>query len=253
MKKFIAPVALLMLTHGYAIADSDNYTASAPGYYLVTVYNQEGEKTIETGLWRDKIVDEDAILSPYVGFSYGVTKRWFTALYAHGLHTDAGGTRVNDFSWQNDYVLTQAQVPVTVAMHTMLTRYRDNDFGYTFEFGPVMQAEFGEDGATQANFNVFFARAYRAEDDGPMQMKYQWQLKHHFNPKFALGLQGFGELGEWNDWAPRAEQSHRLGVAVSGVLPIGDSHAVEYEAAYFGGKIYAEHANTFVLRLKFPF
>jgi hypothetical protein len=249
MKKVAASAVLLLLAHGIAIAE-DNYTSTSPGYYLVTIYNEEGEKTFETGLWRAKIYDEDAVLAPYVGFGYGVTKRWYTEVYAHGLHTEEGGTHVNDFAWQNDYVLTSSQSRLQVALHTNLTRYRNTDLGYAFEFGPAMQMEFGE---TQANVNVFFARSYRAEDDGRMQMKYQWQVKHHWNPKFAFGLQGFGELGDWDHWEPREEQSHRLGAVVSGALPVSDTHALNYEIAYFGGKIYAERAKALVIRLKYEF
>ncbi len=67
------------------------------------------------------------------------------------------------------------------------------------------------------------------------------------------GLQGFGELGAWDHWAPRREQSHRIGPMLAGSLPLGTSQALKYEASYLTGSIFAEHAKTFSMRLQYVY
>ncbi|HYD82073.1 MAG TPA: hypothetical protein VEC06_19895 [Paucimonas sp.] len=242
MKKLIAPAVLALLAHGSA--------AAAPGYYLVTVYDEEGEKIAETGLWNVNPSAASSVASPYFAFGYGVTKRWHTEVYAHFVRTERSGTRFNSLAWQNDYLLTRGQYPVDLAVHTSLRRFDDTSLGYAFEFGPALQTEFGR---TQVNANLFFERSYRDRQADRMQMKYQWQVKRHWRPKLSFGLQGFGELGDWNDWAPRREQSHRIGPAISGSLPVSETHALKYEAAWFTGKVFANRAKVFVLRLKYAF
>jgi hypothetical protein len=85
----------------------------------------------------------------------------------------------------------------------------------------------------------------------------QWQVKHHWEPALAFGVQGFGELGDWDDWLPHRQQSHRAGPVISGTLcgfgGANDAHALKYEAAWLGGKIYGEYAKTLVLRVQYEF
>lgn len=242
MKKFALSATLAMLVHGFAVA--------SPGYYLVTVYDEEGEKTVETGLWQVKPSDAPAVASPYIAFGYGVSSRWYTEAYIHYFRDTGGNTHFNDIAWQNDYLLTQGQYPFDLAVHTYLRRFSTASLGYAFEFGPALQTEFGR---TQINANVFFERSYRTEQANSMQMKYQWQVKRHWIPAFSFGLQGFGELGDWNDWAPRRQQSHRIGPVVSGSLQPDGSHPVKYEAAWFTGKIVGEHVQAFVARISYEF
>lgn len=235
--KSLMPAAFVLMVHGYS--------AASPGYYLVTAYSDEGEKAIETGLWHAKEPGAPAIASPYVALNYGATSRWYTEVYIHYLRDIEGTTRFNDIAWQNDYLLTQGQYPVDVALHTNIKRYSNSDLGYDFEFGPALQTEFGR---TQVNANIFFERSYRSIQAGIMQMNYQWQVKRHWLRAFSFGLQGFGELGNWNDWVPQQKQSHRIGPVVSGSFPVDASHALKYEAAWFTGKLADERAKAFVAR-----
>lgn len=242
MKKVLVLASLILLAHGYACA--------GPGYYLVSTYEDEGRSAIDFKLWNVKMPGAPALRSPEIGFSYGVTRRWYTELYATYMRTDAAGMELRDISTQNDFLLTHGQYPVDLALHTNLSRFHDTDRGYAFEFGPVLQTELGR---TQFNGNLFFERSYRVEQANRMQMKYQWQIKYRWLPKLGFGLQGFGELGDWDDWAGRDQQSHRVGPAISGTWPLGNSRALQYEAAYLAGSIFAKHAHVFTMRVQYGF
>jgi hypothetical protein len=242
MKKSILLALTLLLGQTFAFA--------GPGYYLVTVYEDEGEKSVDLRTWHVKPRDRASVSASEIGFSYNVTKRWFTELYLTWLRVDGAGTQLNDIAWQNDYLLTQGQLPFDLAMHTELKRYEDGSRGYGVEFGPALQTEFGR---TQVNANVFFERSYRTETANTMQMKYQWQVKQRWRPALEFGLRGFGELGDWDHWAPRREQSHRAGPVIGGMVPVGTSNEIKYEVGYFFGKVAAEQARTAVVRVQYEF
>ncbi len=49
-----------------------------PGYYLVTVYGNAGEKTIDYRYWTVKFPNRPEIIWPELGFGYGVSERWYS-------------------------------------------------------------------------------------------------------------------------------------------------------------------------------
>jgi hypothetical protein len=224
--------------------------SAGTGYYLIPTYENEGEKSIDCRFWDVNARNAKAVYAPEVGFGYGVTKRWYTEVLVGWLHNARNGTRLNDLAWQNDYLLTQGQYPFDLALHTEVKRFRNSSQGYGVEFGPALQTDFGR---TQVNVNLFFDRNYRSAQTSHMQMKYQWQVRHRWHPAFQFGLQGFGELGEWDNWAPRKQQSHRAGPVVAGVVHLGQSQELKYEFAYLAGKVFATPAKTFVMRVQYEF
>jgi hypothetical protein len=146
--------------------------------------------------------------------------------------------------------LTQGQFPIDVAIHATLIKNAHSEDGYVLETGPVLQTDIGR---TQLNFNVFFDRTFNATVSSPTQLKYQWQIKRRWKPALQFGLQGFGELGEWNHWAPRDEQSHRAGPALFGSLPLGNGQTLLYQAAILFGSTYGQNGNMFSMRVQYAF
>ena len=227
---------------GAAVAD--------PGYYVVTAYDNEGARTVDLRYWTVKSPGSPATLWPEIGLGYGVTSRWYTEFYASFIGTMDTAMKQSTLNWQNEYLLTQGQYPVDVAIHAALTKYADADDGYAVEYGPVLQTDFGR---TQVNVNVFFEHTYGEYASSHTQMKYQWQLKHRWKPTLQFGLQGFGELGDWSHWSPRDQQSHRAGPALFGSLPVGRGQTIVYQAAYLIGSTYAQHGRMFSMRIQYAF
>lgn len=237
-------------------------THAEPGYYLVSTYENEGEKTVDFKYWSVKIPGDPIIRSPEIGFGYGVTKRWYTELYLTYLKPEGQGAKMVDVTWQNDFLLTQGQFPFDLALHTSVKKYRNPGFageveyfdqsrGYNLSFGPVLQTDIGR---TQLNANVLFDRNYRTGHDGRLQMNYQWQVKYRLLPALHVGVQGFGELGDYDHWAARDRQSHRAGPMIAGSVPLGSAgQTLKYDASYLTGSIFAEHANVFSMRVQYVF
>jgi len=240
----------LQLTKIATIACLAGAAWADPGYYLVTAYDNAGQVNVDYRYWTVKAPGAAEVIWPEIGVGYGVNSRWYTAVLASYIGSDRIPGRLSSLNWQNDVLLTQGQYPIDVALHTQLIRNRGRSAGYVLEFGPVLQTDVGR---TQLNANLIFERGLGAGPPARTQLKYQWQAKYRFNQRLHLGLQGFGELGPWDDWAARSQQSHRAGPVVAGTLPLGRTQALTYEAAYLMGSVYGNRGNMFSLRLQYVF
>lgn len=221
------------------------------GYYLVSVYDVEGQAAVDYKYWNAHFKDRATRAAPEIGFSYGVTSRWYTELSASWFQIGGKQTRYTGVEWQNDFLLTQGQYDWDVALHTVIERPRDRADGYFVEIGPVFQTEYWR---TQFNFNVFFQREFDNGEKNDTELVYQWQIKHRWKSWLQPGLQGFGEVGKWNDWLPQGRQSHRAGPAVFGSVDVGPrGHQIKYEAAYLIGQNSNRPARTFSMRVQYIF
>lgn len=221
-----------------------------PGYYVVTVYDNEGQTSADLRYWTVKHPDRPEVVWPEVGLGYGVTSRWSTELFASWIGSSQMPTQLSSWNWQNEFLLTQGELPLDIALHAQLIANQLDDGGHAIEFGPVLQTDLGR---TQLNGNVFFERGWGGLDSGATQMKYQWQLRHRWKPWLHLGLQGFGELGPWNRWLPHDQQSHRAGPALFGTARVDDRQALLVQAAYLYGSIYGRDGRMFTLRAQYVF
>lgn len=225
--------------------------AADPGYYVVSAYDNEGVRSFDVRYWTVRSPGQSTVLWPEVGMGYGVSSRWYTELFASWIGSSDQATTLSLWNWQNEYLLTQGQYPFDLALHASLIRHAGPGATYELEYGPVLQTDVGR---TQLNANLFFDRGLSAANkDRPVRMKYQWQVKHRWTRRLNPGLQGFGELGPWNDWAPNARQSHRAGPAVFGTFDLADGRAVLYQAAWLWGSVYGDRASMFSARLQYTF
>jgi hypothetical protein len=225
---------------------------AATGFYLIPVYADEGLVGIDYRYWNAKSSGRAPVGAPEGGVSYGVDSRWSTEVLGTWTHTDAGGTALTGQGWQNDVLLTQGQYPFDLAIHTLVQRYQQRNRGMGVEIGPTLQTELGR---TQFNFNVFLTRDYRGQTSATTQLAYQWQIKYRWKSALQFGAQGFGEPGQWDNWASAAQQSHRVGPALSGSFYFGDNRSQElrYETAYLIGKNNARDAKSVTLRIQYLF
>ncbi|MGO4376804.1 hypothetical protein [Pseudoduganella sp. RAF53_2] len=227
------------------------FACAETGYYLVNVYDVEGLANVDYKYWNAHYKDRATRAMPEIGLGYGVTSRWYTELSGSWFQIGGEQTRFVALEWQNDFLLTQGQYDWDVALHTTIERPRDRSQGYALEIGPALQTQFWR---TQFNLNVFFQREFDNGEKNDTELVYQWQIKHRWKSWLQPGLQGFGELGKWNDWQPSDKQSHRLGPAVFGYVDAGaNGQQIKYEAAYLVGKNSARTAKSFTMRVQYLF
>ncbi len=217
-----------------------------PGYYVVTPYDNAGLRIADLRYWTVKRPGRPEVIWPELGLGYGVTSRWTTELLMSWIGTGQAAVRPSTLNWQNQLLLTQGEWPLDVALHLQWIAPRgDNTAPHSLEFGPLLQTDIGR---TQLNGNLIFERFTGTGPKPPTQLKLQWQLRHRFGPVWHAGLQGFGELGDWNHWAPHARQSHRAGPAVFGTWRAASGPVYHLQAAWLVGRTYGHHGHMFTLR-----
>jgi hypothetical protein len=224
---------------------------AGPSDYIYTPAVTYGEREIDFKSGSADKKDTPVEAAASIGFGYGATQWWFTEVYLkykRELNTD---TRFDAVEWENKFQLTETgQYPVDVGFLVEIERPMDHDEGWEVKWGPLFQTEFGK---VQLNANLLFQRSYHAAEPSNMEFKYQWQVKYRWLPHFEYGLQGFGEMGTYDNWSPQDEQIHKLGPAVFGKLPLGGRQAIKYNAAWLFGNSKASPYNTLRLQVEYEF
>jgi len=242
MKIFMAASALVVLMF-------TNCALAEPDESIATTYADDGLRQIDLKFGSIKQSSQDRSSAATFGFGYGLTEYWFSEIYVSYERVGSEGTHVDAYSWQNSFLLTHGQYPMDVGLYTEIEYPQDRSEGYQITFGPLLQTEFG---LTKLNANLFFQRNYRADFSNRMQLSYQWQLKRRWTSGLEFGFQGFGEMGPWDQWAPRHEQSHRLGPAIFGKILL-DGKQLNYNAAILIDASDATHSSTFRSQVVFGF
>lgn len=226
-------------------------TMAGPADYVYTPTVEYGEKEIDFKLGTIKPSGSDRESATSLGFGYGATQYWFTELYGKFKRESERGTFFDAYEWENKFQLTETgKYPVDVGFILEIERPKDRSEGYEVKFGPLFQTEFDK---TQLNFNLLFQRNYRTEEANHMQLGYQVQAKYRWKPTFEFGVQGFGELGDWDHWAPRSEQSHRFGPAVFGKIALGGRNVIKYNAGLLFGVNDPQSSTTFRSQVEYEF
>lgn len=224
-------------------------TQAGPADYVYTPTVEEGEREID---FKSGTADSDPRKTlATVGLGYGVNDWWFTEVYVKYAKEGSNNMKYDAFEWENKFQLTETgKYPIDIGLITEIEIPKNRDEGIELKLGPLFQSESGK---LQLNGNILFEKRFDAAASSPTEMAYQWQAKYRWLPKFEYGLQGFGDMGEWNHWETTAEQSHKIGPAVFGKLPAGRHLAIKYNAAWLFGLTSSTPDNTFRMQVELEF
>lgn len=243
MKRFplIVFLAYLLLCSP-AFADPDDI--------VFTTYSDDGERQIDFHIGTIKQSGQPTQSASTIGFGYGITDNWFSEFYVGWTRSGSDNTDFDSAALQNTFRLTSGEFPIDIGLYTEIEYEADRTQGYQVTFGPLFQ---GDIGLTRWNVNLLFQRNYLADFSNTMQLGYQWQVKHHWNFPVDFGLQGFGEVGTWNHWAPRDEQSHRIGPALFGSIHLGEERELKYNAGLLFDVFDGQSATTLRAQVIYAF
>lgn len=219
-----------------------------PGYYVQTAYGQPGALNLDLRYWTVKPNGGRAVLWPEIGIGYGVNSRWTTGLLASWIGLSDTAQRLSSLNWQNQLLLTQGEYPVDLALMFNLIRLQQTRIGHVVEWGGGVQTDVGR---TQLNLNLLFDSNVDTARPLATSFKYQWQVRHRWQPGLHVGLQGFGELGRWDGGALPDAASHRIGPALFGRLGQGTASAIDWQVALLLGQTGGRSGNMFSLRLNY--
>ena len=86
-----------------------------------------------------------------------------------------------------------------------------------------------------------------------MLFRSQFQTKYRYKKEFEFGIQGFGEVGEWDNWKQSNLQNHRWGPAVFGKIGLDNLTKIKYNAAILYGVSSAAPDHTYRMQLEYEF
>ncbi len=206
-----------------------------PGYYLVTPYAMPGEAALDLRYWTVKVDRRKATLWPEAGLRLGLGPRWTSTLFLSGIGPTLHQQRLSSINWAHNWVLSEGRSDWDFGLHAQGI-HRPGE-GNALEWGPLLQTD---QGLTRLNLNLLFERDFAA---GGTQLKLQAQALHRFGRGVRAGLQGFGELGQWNHW------SRHPSLRAGPVLRLGLGDAAELQLAYLRGKTYGRTGAMFSTQL----
>ena len=153
---------------------------------------------------------------------------------------------------ENKFQLTETgKYPLEVGLITEVEFPLNNSHEpYELKYGPLFQTEFDK---LQLNANLLLESKFGNGNPTETALQYQWQTKYRWRKEFEFGLQGFGEMGKWNHWAPSDEQEHKLGPAIFGKVSLGHHDAIKYNAAWLIGVTHSTPHNTFRMQGEYEF
>lgn len=108
-----------------------------PGHYLVSVYSDPGKVHVDCRYWTVKRQGGAEVVWPEISQGYNVNARWYTELYMSYIGPSLSNAVRNTLNWQSDFLLTQGQWDVDVALHTNLIRGQQSVDDHAVEFGPA--------------------------------------------------------------------------------------------------------------------
>ena len=222
-----------------------------PATYVATPNITEGEREIETLFGAVRQRDGGSASGASLAFGYGVRSWWAVEFGVKWHRESAEHFGYDAWEIENRFALTETgRYPIEVGLLVEVERPRDRAEGYELTYGPLLQSQWG---SVQANLNLLFTRHLRAAEAPVTVFGYQWQLRRRANPSSDWGAQGFGAVGPWRHWDPRAEQSHQLGPALFGRVKLAPASAWKYDAAMLFGTGGAAPRRALRARLEYEF
>jgi hypothetical protein len=221
--------------------------------YIYTPAVEYGEREVDVKSGATSSLAGSHTQGASIGFGYGAKEYWFTEAY---LKQERNGNDIANLAeWENKFQLTDTgEYPVDTGLITELEAPLSANAPWEFKFGPLFQTEFGK---LQLNGNLLFERAFGKADNSGVpyntNFSYQWQAKFRWQPVLEFGVQGFGELGKWNEWNNQANQNHRIGPAIFGKFALGNRQAIRYNAAWLLGASNAAPTHTVRMQVEYEF
>lgn len=181
-------------------------------FYVRSPDVKKGETAIEEhgAVYFGPGEDERRRQSHELELKHGLTDRW--ELIIEGvLREDIGGPlEATRFEVGGQYEIIERHGDgLGLAFRTIYELALQDRSPDEILFGPLAKFVRGDDSATINTF--FIGQVGDHVDIDSLELKVNWRLKHEFNEKWALGVEGYSEIEDLSHAGTWDEQKHRLG------------------------------------------
>jgi len=223
---------------------------AGPADYIYTPMVEFGEREIDFKYGSSALPNARHKQAISIGLGMGVTQRWFTEVIYKEKRK--GGKTVQQAEWENKFQLTEAgEYPVDVGALVEIEAPLSGSQPWGIKLGGLFQTEFSK---LQLNGNLLLKRKFGISGRTfNTTLLYQLQAKYRLQPTFEFGVQGFGNMGKWNDWSQQSKQNHLFGPAVFGKIKLGTHRAIKYNAAWLFAASRGAPRNTLRTQVEYEF
>ena len=230
-----AKAALLALVLPLVAGNSpDVHAGPASKVYTPTVEYGETEIELLGGVYDDNREEVDGERAGKIAIGHGMTTWWKSEVEFEWEKEPAEdvGTHYTEVEWVNVFQLSEpGEYFMDFGLFTEVVFPDEHEEATKLEIGPMFQKEIG---STVNNLNLIWVRDFGSKADHNTEFEYTWQSRFKGNPMLEFGVQGMGELGDWDDTTPGHDQEHKLGPAIFGEFKSGE-HKFKYDAAILAG------------------
>ena len=220
-KKHLLVAIALAFTAGTAFA--------SPADDVMTPDIEKGEREFEFAYGADRNDAGKYESALELSYGAGITDRWATELGVEFERERGEHMKYSGFEWENRLgLIIDEDAPVTLGL--LVERNWDVDA----EDGD----DEGDDEGDEEDDDRDLGAAGDDDDDGAearTTLGYQWQVLYRHSHRLYYGMQGMGEMGQWDDWAKRDEQEHKIGPAIFGRLKTAGGQRLNYNAGLLFG------------------
>ncbi len=224
---------------------------AGPNDYIRMPTVEYGEREIDFKSGVHKNRDGSTESAHSIGYGFTPTSWWFTELYAKYARPAGEANSFDAWEWENRFQLTESgKYPVDLGFLLEIERPKDRAEGYEVTYGPMLQTEWGK---LQGNFNAFIQKHIRARESFDTELLYQLQFKYRNSEQLEWGIQGFGNVGQWNQWNSSGQQEFKIGPALFGKVRTGTKEAIKWNAGLLAGTTQASPKTTLRLQAEYEF
>lgn len=221
---------------------------------LITPDIEVGEREIEVGIG---IADEDGERNSglAIGFGAGIANRWASEIGVEFEKEDGDDFEFSGVEWENRIgLIVDEDEPMALSLLVGFERPRERAEGWSSTLGLLSEST---PGRFLVNANLLLTRTWDEADSGGEEpggttLGYQWRSLYRYSHRIYYGLWGMGDLGRWNDWADKEEQSHQLGPAIYGRLKLGGQR-LNYDVGLLFGLTNGAPERGLRLKLEYEF
>jgi len=246
LRRFAVPL-LLGPTLGLAPASA----IAGPADYIYMPLVEEGEREIDTKLGTASGDPRESQAT--LGYGIGVNRWWFTEVYVKAKNQSPEGTYYDAVEWENRFQLTErGKYPFEAGFLIEIEKPKGPKSGWEVKWGPLFQTDLSS--KIQLNANLLIKSHFDSDETGINEMLYQLQAKYRWKRELEFGVQALGDSGgTWGNWAAGREQSHRVGPAIFGKIPLSGQSYFPYNAGFLFGVSPGAPDRTLRAQLEYAF
>jgi len=227
---------------------------AGPADYIYSPLVEEGEREIDSKLGTASSRGGDPRESQAtLGYGIGVNRWWFTEVYVVAKNQSPAGTFYDAVEWENKFQLTErGKLRFEAGFLIEIEKPKGPRSGWEVKWGPLLQTDLTA--KIQLNANLLVKSHFDSSETGINEFLYQLQAKYRWKRELEFGVQALGDSGgTWGNWGPGRDQSHRVGPAVFGKIPLNGQSYFRYNAGWLFGVSPGAPANTLRAQLEYAF